>query len=74
MKELPYHVRIPRRLSQYQAQVAWCSENFGPEWLAISNKSGTWCCFWAGFTNGDSGYDYHFANEADATMFALRWG
>jgi hypothetical protein len=71
MKKFPYKVGIDKR--QQRGAEEWCRENFGPEWLDISNTSGTWCCFWAGFRNIDHNYIYHFINKTDAVMFSLRW-
>jgi len=75
MKKFPYLVTMGYCHAQYQAQVmTWCRENFGVEWQITGNRSGTWCCFWSGFRkNGESGYEYHFANESDAVLFSLRW-
>jgi hypothetical protein len=38
----------------------------------LSNRTGEWCCFWAGFRQG-GGYRYHFESERTALEFALRW-
>ena len=58
--------------SRHHEAEAWCREHFGARWAAMSNMSGTWCCFWAG-RERFGGYRYHFADESAAVMFALKW-
>jgi hypothetical protein len=51
--------------------VEWCEQQFGARWSAINNRSGTWCCFWAGRKQPES-YEWRFQNEQDALLFSLR--
>lgn len=70
MKDLPYHVQVHK--SKHYLAEAWCQEYLGPRWEAMGNKTGTWCCFWAGRKNY-AGYDYYFADSYDSIVFALKW-
>lgn len=71
MKDLNYTVRIHK--TRHLDAERWCRENLGPRWEVIGNRSGTWCCFWAGHRSKIPGYDYHFANERDMIWFALKF-
>lgn len=67
---LPHEVVIDP--SQHHEAETWCWQHLGPRWEAFGNKSGRWACFWEG-RRRFGGYRYHFADEQDATIFALRW-
>jgi hypothetical protein len=71
LRHLEYTVRI-NKSKHYDAE-KWCRENFGERWCVLSNRTGIWCCFWGGFREANGNYRYHFANERDAVLFALRW-
>ena len=49
----------------------WCEENVGTRWR-VGHTDGTWCCFWAG-TRDRTHFRFHFLNDEDAVLFALRW-
>jgi len=70
MDQLPYTVRIHKSRSRDANQ--WCEQHIGPRWCVIDNRTGTWCCFWAGNTDFEY-YLFHFLREEDAVMFGLKW-
>jgi hypothetical protein len=72
-KPLPHQVRITKRQHPYAAK--WCEQHLGAIQSFMYNESGLWCCSWAGLASpwGGGDYIYYFANEHDATMFAMRW-
>ena len=72
MKDFPYSFRIPKH--QLSIKIQWCKETFGPRWDPIKYRIGVWTVFWGGFANGPDYYIWHFKNEKDAALFALRWG
>lgn len=51
---------------------AWCTEKFGPRWSAVDNRTGVWCCFWAGRKHPGY-YRWLFTKEEDLALFVLRW-
>jgi hypothetical protein len=64
------------RASAHTAQAeAWCFDQWGERWSAISNREGRWCVFYRGTRTQEKHltYEWLFADEKDATMFALRW-
>lgn len=69
--QFPYQLTVPVFSKPWRVD-AWCIEKFGPRWSAVDNRSGTWCCFWAGRDNPKY-YDWLFRNERDAVLFALTW-
>ena len=73
MKQLPYSVDTGNKIL-YQAE-AWCKEQWGPRWVAIGNREGTWCVFWGGHRVEmlPSQYRWHFATEEQALWFKLKW-
>lgn len=70
MRDLPNEVTVSRH--QHHEAESWCRANLGPRWSVLDNRSGVWCCFWAGFRN-DGGYRYYFESAQTAVEFALRW-
>ncbi len=76
MKNLPYEVLIHK--DQARRAMRWCEEHYGPRWEAIGNRTGIWCCFWAGFPRDKnrvqtSHYRYYFESEEMAMFFTLQW-
>ena len=47
----------------------WLNLNFGATW-GVDNRNGVWQFLWDGESKI---YSAHFANEEDATLFALKW-
>jgi hypothetical protein len=70
MKHLPYTVRIHK--SRHRDALKWCLQQFGSRWNTIDNRTGTWCCFWAGRSNFEY-YDFYFLNERDMVWVSLKW-
>lgn len=70
MAHLPHTVKIHK--SKHRQAQHWCRERLGATWNAIDNKSGTWCCFWAGSKDFEY-YDFYFLNEQDMIWAALKW-
>ena len=54
------------------AMASWCGDQFGPPWNAVDNRDGRWCFFWCG-PRDHAYYRFHFRDQADAVLFALRW-
>ena len=52
--------------------VIWCAEQFGKRWEAGINRDGRWCCFWCGPRDHEH-FRFHFRDQLDAVLFALRW-
>ena len=72
MTDLPFEIVIDKT-KHHEASV-WCTQQWSKRWSPIDNRQGTWCCFWVGTRSKQSGkYRYHFKNEDDAILFALRW-
>ena len=72
VKRPEYNVVVDKKVVE-PAQ-AWCLEQLGSRWEAIGNRSGNWCCFWAGFRGENAGkYIFHFTHYEDAVLFALKW-
>jgi hypothetical protein len=67
----PKNIVIIHKTQQRQAE-KWCREQLGQRWEAIGNRSGLWCCFWAGNKDHDK-YRFYFQNEKDALVFGLKW-
>ena len=68
--DFPY--QFSRNREQHWEVTKWCEQNIGPRWKVTGDRSGTWTVFWAG--RDDPGkYQWHFLNERDAMLFALRW-
>jgi hypothetical protein len=38
----------------------------------VDHRDGCWCYFWCGPRDHEY-YKFHFRNQEDAVMFALRW-
>lgn len=70
MKDLPNNVCIHK--SKFHDAEVWCRNNLGPRWEALGNRSGIWCCFWAG-TRDMIHYNFYFLKEEDALIFRLKW-
>jgi len=68
---LDWHLVLTKKANHWEA-TQWCTEQLGPRWDAINNRSGIWCTFWAGPAQFDS-YAWHFKNESDVAWFMLRW-
>jgi hypothetical protein len=56
----------------------WCVDQLGPRWDVFDNREGRWAVFWVGpprkrVSTNHKAYEYLFAREQDAVMFALRW-
>lgn len=67
----PKHEVILSKENHWE-QSDWCTKKFGKRWNVVDNRSGTWCCFWAGRESfGD--YRWCFTNEQDMVLFLLRW-
>jgi hypothetical protein len=60
----PKNIVIIHKTQQRQAQ-KWCQEQLGQRWEAIGNRSGRWCCFWAGTKDYDK---YPRMTETDGQM------
>ena len=70
-RDFVHRVLLPKH--RHQAH-QWCEQQFGPRWAVTGPRSGRWCCFWRGLRSEDGAhYEWLFANESDAIMFALRW-
>lgn len=69
--DFPHVFLLPKLHNQWEAD-AWCTEKFGKRWSAIDNRTGTWCCFWAGGEKPGH-YRWYFTNEQDVVLFLLRW-
>ena len=50
----------------------WCKETIGKSWDCMDHTEGQWACFWAG-RNDPQCYVFHFADEANALIFTLKW-
>jgi len=70
MAHLPYTVKIHK--SKHRQAQDWCREQLGPRWSAMDNRTGTWCCFWAGNKDFEH-FDFYFLNEKDMIWAALKW-
>lgn len=69
----PEHEVLLKSTTHKPHEIAeWCTENFGPRWEAIGNRSGVWTVFWAGREDFGS-YRWCFTNEKDLVLFMLRW-
>jgi len=72
MEDLPFEIVIDKKRNDEAAD--WCRQQWGDRWSVVDNRKGIWCCFWCGTRGVKAGmYRYHFQNERDAIMFALRW-
>ena len=58
-------------MGEYDEQVAWCIEHFGPKALFRDHVDDNrpWLTEYA----GDGRWWWYFAHEEYATLFALRW-
>ena len=74
---LPYQIVLPKMSGEHLwTMQRWCYKNFGVKWNAVSRdpaeRSGRWTMLWCG-TEQPRHYRWHFRDEKDAIMFALRW-
>ena len=69
-RKLEHYVLIDA--NKHRAAGNWCQTQFGKRWEAISDPTGAWTMFWAGREDRDK-YIFHFADEADALIFTLKW-
>jgi hypothetical protein len=63
---------------EVEATKRWCEQEFGVQWNAIGERSGTWTVFWNGpgsrRVNGDGGnYIWRFDNAEAVAWFKLHW-
>lgn len=75
MKQLSYSVQTDKNIVN-EAE-AWCIEQWGHRWEVTGYPKGTWTVFWGGFSMNsqkqDRHYQWWFATEQQAMLFALRW-
>ena len=67
---MKHRVIVTRK--NYLPAKKWCSEHFGKKWDLLDNRTGVWRCLWSG-SSDPTRFVFSFANEKDATWFALVW-
>jgi len=70
MSHFPHSIRIHK--SRARSADWWCEQHLGPRWNVMDNRTGTWCCFWAGSSDFEY-YDFYFLNERDMVWASLKW-
>ena len=70
LSKLDHEIWIDQRKHVHAER--WCRQQLGKRWNVIDQRGGLWACFWAGREAHDK-YRFCFAQEADATVFALKW-
>lgn len=50
----------------------WCRTHFGQRW-SLGTSDGVWACFWGG-PDRHNEYRFNFSRQADAVVFALKFG
>jgi len=75
MTDFPkYNVIIPAPAGHGDISVRlWCEEQWGERWCPLTNRTGSWACFWTGEYNPTT-YRFCFADEQQQFIFTLRWG
>jgi hypothetical protein len=72
----PYKIRVrinnthQTHFELFRSYTKWCEAKFGRSWDV--RRDGRWCYFWCGPRDHEY-YKFHFRNQEDAVMFALRW-
>jgi len=68
-KTFPYKIDLRVDLSDYDPIILrWCEEQFGKQW-GLLNPNG----IWTEHLRHVGCREWHFKNEKDAVLFALRW-
>jgi hypothetical protein len=73
---LPYKIVMDGHNNEFESESAreWCKQHIGKEWILKENTQGVWSdwiCVWDAEMHGIR--TWHFKNEKDAVLFALRW-
>ena len=72
--DYPYKVYVPASTGvtdPRRKRFEWCEDHFGNSWSSVDGNE-RWNH--SGYADDHPGMvSYAFVNEADATMFALRW-
>jgi hypothetical protein len=67
-----HKIQVMPTISMRAAMASWCGDQFDRPWQAVDNRDGRWCYFWCG-PSDHAYYRFHFRDQEDAVMFALRW-